>query len=413
MLARHTTLAQELTSAIKARMPEFRKIDPGLQRTLDEMTRHVIQVTVGGLIDLKPCPPPPPTSPTLAFARRMGERGLPAYRTVLVGQIAQRWLLNRMLAELELALPEPASLDLVVPMVTWQLSCFSVLDDAVGEQHMMAQERTRAKVGGIAPEDVAFALEVAEDVDQIEALLHYVLDARHLGLVVWSQHGTVRGNRLVRIVRALRQLGPVDDVVVSPRDLVSVHAWVSLGGPVRQATTQISRALWTTAELRVSFGEPAHGLVGFRSTHYQAVAAHDVAQLPGSIGEPAVRYRDVAVTSLLSRHAGESQPWVLSVLGELGTECDDRARLRETLRVYLEVGENASAAATRLFVHRNTVKYRVARAIDELGVSFETNRLAVAAALNYHHYAIGDHGSNIAPGRTAALRGTDLGEGES
>jgi hypothetical protein len=394
MLARHSTLTRELSSAVKARMPEFQNTDPAMQRTLDAMARHVIQVTVGGLADLHPCPPPPPTSPTLAFARRMGERGLPAYRTVLVGQIAQRWLLQRMLAELELTLPEPASLDLVVPMVTWQLACFSVLDDAVGEQHMMAQERTRAAVGGVAPEDVAFALEIAEDKDQIEALLNYGLDAQHMGMVVWNQYGTVQGNRLVRIVRALKQLGPVADVLVSPRDLVSAHGWVTLAGPVRQAMTQISRALWATAELRVSFGEPAEGLTGFRKTHHQAVAAHAVAQMPGSVRHHAVRYRDIAVTSLLGRRPEEAEPWVLTILGDLSTDCDDRARLRETLRIYLESGENASVAATRLYVHRNTVKYRVARATDLLGVSFLANRLAVAAALNYHHYAMGDQAAH-------------------
>ncbi|MDO5498774.1 MAG: helix-turn-helix domain-containing protein [Propionibacteriaceae bacterium] len=390
MLSRQGALSRELSAAIADQLPELRNAEPALQQAVDAMSRHVIHVTVGGLADLQPCPPPPSTSPTLAFARRMGERGFAAYRTVLIGQIAQRWLLNRLLAELERALPQPAPIDLVAPMVTWQLACFSVLGDAVGEQHLMAQEQTRAAIGGIAPEDVDFALELAEDEQQIEEILRYGLDARHLGMVVWSQHGTVRGNQLVRLVRGLGELGPVGDVLVSPRDLASVNAWVALAGPVRQAVTQIVRALGSAGAMRVGFGEPGEGLAGFRSTHYQAVAAFEVAQLPGSIAEPAVRYRDVAVTNLLRRRPGDTEPWVAAVLGELAGECEDKARLRETLRVSLEVGENASTAATRLYVHRNTVKYRVARAQDQLGVPLETNRLAVASALNYHRYAIGD-----------------------
>jgi DNA-binding PucR family transcriptional regulator len=55
--------------------------------------------------------------------------------------------------------------------------------------------------------------------------------------------------------------------------------------------------------------------------------------------------------------------------------------LRETLRVFLEVAENAPRAAERLHTHRNTVLQRVARATELLGYPPGERRLAVELAL--------------------------------
>jgi DNA-binding PucR family transcriptional regulator len=122
-------------------------------------------------------------------------------------------------------------------------------------------------------------------------------------------------------------------------------------------------------------------------THRQALAARRVAELPGSRETRLTRYRDVAAASLLALHPQESGPWVAELLGELAGPGEELARLRLTLRAYLEAGENASNAALRLYVHRNTVKYRVARALDLLPVPFEQNRLSIALALAYHDRA--------------------------
>ena len=67
-------------------------------------------------------------------------------------------------------------------------------------------------------------------------------------------------------------------------------------------------------------------------------------------------------------------------------EAHDRARgadLTNTLRVYLECHGNASRAATLLFLHRNSLLYRLARIQQVLGCDLEDaqERLALGLAL--------------------------------
>jgi DNA-binding PucR family transcriptional regulator len=62
---------------------------------------------------------------------------------------------------------------------------------------------------------------------------------------------------------------------------------------------------------------------------------------------------------------------------------DDREVLRETLRVFLDQGESAIETGKRLFVHRNTVKYRVDRASSLLPEGLGARRMEVALALRY------------------------------
>jgi DNA-binding PucR family transcriptional regulator len=57
------------------------------------------------------------------------------------------------------------------------------------------------------------------------------------------------------------------------------------------------------------------------------------------------------------------------------------ARLRATLRVYLEENLSPARAARRLGIHQNTVVYRVKRAEEILGHSIEQGRLELEVSL--------------------------------
>lgn len=98
--------------------------------------------------------------------------------------------------------------------------------------------------------------------------------------------------------------------------------------------------------------------------------------------ETLVNYADVAAVCFLADDAGANR-WVEGILGRLASPDPDVARFRDTLRVFIRHGESASTTAETLFIHRNTVKYRVAKAIALLGVPFEQHRLDVALALEY------------------------------
>ena len=56
-------------------------------------------------------------------------------------------------------------------------------------------------------------------------------------------------------------------------------------------------------------------------------------------------------------------------------------RLRETVAAFLAHGASVELAAAELFVHKNTVRYRVARAEELLGHPLSQRRTEVAVAL--------------------------------
>ncbi|MBN1461313.1 MAG: helix-turn-helix domain-containing protein [Armatimonadetes bacterium] len=72
-----------------------------------------------------------------------------------------------------------------------------------------------------------------------------------------------------------------------------------------------------------------------------------------------------------------------NILGGLAGAAEESERLRHTLYVYLKQGENAAAASRCLFMHRNTLKYRIDQAKRLLPEPLETRRLDVALALTY------------------------------
>jgi DNA-binding PucR family transcriptional regulator len=98
-------------------------------------------------------------------------------------------------------------------------------------------------------------------------------------------------------------------------------------------------------------------------------------------GGPVFAYHELEVTALASENEARARDFVMATLGQLADDTPAGARLRETLRVFLEEAENAPRAAERLHTHRNTVLQRVARATEMLGYPPGERRLAVELAL--------------------------------
>jgi DNA-binding PucR family transcriptional regulator len=109
--------------------------------------------------------------------------------------------------------------------------------------------------------------------------------------------------------------------------------------------------------------------------------ARRVAGMVGRRAGTTVRHRAVALLGLLSSDPVAAVRFVEAELGELAEPSDSAARLRATLRIYLD--ENASPARTsrRLGVNKNTVVYRVNKAEEMLGHPLAERRSELDAAL--------------------------------
>ena len=174
----------------------------------------------------------------------------------------------------------------------------------------------------------------------------------------------------------------VRDSLLVPRDERTLFGWLHVAD-----STHIDEWMDVAREVeesRIAFGEVAEGLEGFRLSHLQAKSTGAVIAASRSREYTmVVRYKDVAALSFLVERQAESKGWVEQVLGGLAGPGEDRERLRETLSVFLDEGENAIATGEKLFVHRNTVKYRVDQALSLLPEPLGNRRLDVALALRY------------------------------
>ena len=87
------------------------------------------------------------------------------------------------------------------------------------------------------------------------------------------------------------------------------------------------------------------------------------------------------LTALLTADPVEAVRFAEGELGELLADSDAAARLRATVRVYLEENLSPARAARRLGIHQNTVVYRVKQTEELLGHAIEQRRLQLEVAL--------------------------------
>ena len=85
------------------------------------------------------------------------------------------------------------------------------------------------------------------------------------------------------------------------------------------------------------------------------------------LGREVVGYAQVELVSLLASDLPRARDFVATQLGPLAAASEPAQRLRETLSAFLAVGGRSVRAAKELYVHQNTVAYRVKRAEELLG----------------------------------------------
>lgn len=173
-----------------------------------------------------------------------------------------------------------------------------------------------------------------------------------------------------------------------PRPLVRVagsrDVWCWVATPERPDPTALAEAGRALAEgaVRVAAGLPAAGLAGFRSSHLEARAAQHLAM--SAVGlPPLVRYADVELLCLTAERPDLLQRMVTREVGALCGADRNLAALRETVLTHLTHRMNVEATAAALFVHKNTVRYRLARAEELLGHPLAERAALVELALRH------------------------------
>ena len=226
------------------------------------------------------------------------------------------------------------------------------------------------------------------NVSATEATLGYRLRQYHVGLVCWAGDATAAVDNITRLEHAISHVaakvaGSADPVFL-PRDESSAWAWLPLGIRDRFDAAGAATA-GVDGDLHFAFGDAARGIMGFRLTHQQALAAQAVA-LAAGLPPRVVTFGEVAPVAMMLGSADLLRAWVLATLGGLATDDEHQARLRDTLLVFLQSGGSYKTTAEQLTLHKNTVQYRIRKAEESLGRPAADNRHDVELALRASHW---------------------------
>ncbi|HTU08555.1 MAG TPA: helix-turn-helix domain-containing protein [Trebonia sp.] len=224
------------------------------------------------------------------------------------------------------------------------------------------------------------------DVTSSEAILGYRLRQHHLGVVTWITGAAAGSDTIGRLERATTEIAAGAHCdgrpIFVPQDEFCAWAWLPLGGRCDIAVPEVSvKSIPGGDRIRFAFGEPAPGVPGFRRTHQQALSAQAVALAAGPSGQRMTRFGEIAPLALMSGSIELLQAWVVETLGALAEDNEHHARLRDTLRVFLQENGSYKATAERLMLHKNTVQYRVRKAEESLGRPIIQDRLHIELAL--------------------------------
>ncbi|MGF7123776.1 PucR family transcriptional regulator [Rhodococcus sp. BE178] len=379
-----TTLTREHLSAFLAYLEESFAADvPELasDAELERDLRSAIRSQFGAFLEASgPLADGPAAAAvseeTHALARTVAQRGLELRVLSRIYHAGHRAMLGFTSALIEQESLDP---DFKIQVLTTMWSQTGELLNSMLDELAVtyAQERERLLQGAFAYRVTAVReiLDGGGDQTQASARLGYPLQRAHIAVVLWADESTSSGGSLESVVARLA--GARRSLSV-PSGAHGVWAWI--------ATDDGDADPWTVDPLsvpkgvRLALGEPAAGIDGFRRSHREAIAAQRIAE-SGRRRATVTRYRDVEVVSMLSADPESMRALVERELGGLRGEDATAERLRDTLREVLACRGSHEAAARRLGVHKNTVRYRIQQVEATLGRDLTGRHLELELAL--------------------------------
>jgi DNA-binding PucR family transcriptional regulator len=328
---------------------------------------------------------------TIEYANRVAQRGIPLNALIRAYRVGHARFLQWCLDDIPQQTDDIAVVRAAIRLLLDQ--SFRYID-RISEQMTSAylHERDRWLVNHGAVRAVhvrALLRQERTDLDRTEAVLGYRLRQHHLGLICWMPEATPTGEGLTRLDRLTTvladELGCRGRPLFVPCDESVAWSWLPMGGRTDVAWDRLPKAAAAQdSTARVTVGDPAAGVEGFRQTHQQALRAQDVA-VAASPGVQLTSFAEVGPVALLCADLDATRGWVWLVLGALATDDEQNERIRETLRVFLGAKCSYQTAGERLALHKNTVQYRIRKAQTTLGRPIPGQSCDVELALRVCH----------------------------
>jgi DNA-binding PucR family transcriptional regulator len=387
LVPRTAELAADIYQLIVQEIPLLRgdrRLLALLQASVSENVATMLHILQHG-IDLENVRAPAAAE---EYARRLAQRGVAIAALLRAYRIGSARFEKWCLQELGRRTDDAAVVSAAGMRIAGTLNAYI---DGVSEEVVSAYEAEKEK--WLRNQSAARAARVRAllgneqlDVDASEAILGYRLRQHHLGVVAWITGASAGGDTLGLLERATGEVAVQarcdGRLMFVPHDESSAWAWLPLGGRGDVAISDLTaKSISGGDRIQFAVGEPGTGVAGFRRTHQQALSAQAVALAAGSYGQFVTGFRQVAPLALMSGSLELLRAWVIETLGPLADDDDHNARLRDTLRVFLQENGSYKSTAERLTLHKNTVQYRVRKAEEGLRRPVAQDRLRVELAL--------------------------------
>ena len=332
----------------------------------------------------------------LEFLRGNVRRGIPLPALLRSYRLGHAWLWERWSQELQERVEDSG--ELAAGQDHSSAFMFAYIDkvsDVLVEEFGTERERMMRSASQLRAETVRTIL-AGEPVDEEVASrrLGYELRRHHVALRIASAGTEVRGLERA-VAEAAAALGQGEPLVVASGAARFDVWWGSFDAP---ATDPLER-YEPPPGVRVAFGRPGEGIPGFRSSHAEALQAARIGSLARD-GEAAVTsYAKVELVTLLAGDLPRARAFVAGQLGPLASTDEPAERLRDTVLAFLASGGSATRVAKELYVHQNTVAYRVKRAEELLGRKVSESPIELTCALKLAAVlgpaVLADEGSSI------------------
>ncbi|GAB3292526.1 PucR family transcriptional regulator [Parasphingorhabdus pacifica] len=231
----------------------------------------------------------------------------------------------------------------------------------------------------------------AVETGQFARTTGYRLDHAHVATVLWDEGARQAADQIEALRSLASQLARAVGSPVAPlfMPIDRSTAWVWCHVPDETSwidTARVHEVLAAVPAVRAAMGSPVTGIEGFRRTLEQANSIRIVASTSRAPHTRVVSYGDdgMAIAAMLARDLPASRRWVVESLGALAVDTEPAHRLRETLRTFLRTGSYVETSET-LMLHRNTVKYRLAKAEQERGRPLTEGQLDLELTLHLCH----------------------------
>ncbi|TQN43384.1 DNA-binding PucR family transcriptional regulator [Blastococcus colisei] len=361
-----------------------------LRASVDANTKTITHILINDI----PIERLQPTTAAVEYALRLAQRDIPANSLVRAYNVGKDDFIEQIFPDVQSldcsAEEKFAVLQHMSSVVGRYIDWISQYVFEVYEKERERWISTQGNVRATLIHDVLGRRSVAPR--DFEKETRYRLDAHHVGMIIWSVDGDPAPDELRILTQVVSKVaaavGTSGPPLTTAVDRTTAWVWLPfVAKPTGMNLEEIRRIVGQARTCRASLGLSGAGVAGFRRTHEQAQAARRVAVTSGETAA-AISFGDdgVAITSLLANDLESTSAWVMEVLGGLAVNNENMHALRETLRVFYLTGESYTDTAVLMNLHRNTVRYRVAKALEQCGGGVRSNRVDLAVALNVCHF---------------------------